>query len=298
MPTAAALKIPQSQIQGVPLPPPAYVLQGMTGSGVLGLLEPGHPRNPVVGVPANGATMPDLAAEWTGRTLGVAPGGFAVGNTIPASGSTKAFAERTAKGGLHVASAQSGATSPYENISIGMGTPRKNYLDAAVAAGHAIFLSIWGRKTRDAAAGYTSAVQFAGVRRGGNLSDIYAAVGLASNAAWTSPSTTSGQSRLVGATAENQGAGNFFAAVTAQGALTGAFSTSNNMMVLGASNVATLNVLPGQAFYRVYFEDLTLSGRSHASVAAAERQEYVDQVLSSTGRYFGDTWTNPTTVLA
>jgi hypothetical protein len=48
--------------------------------------------------------------------------------------------------------------------------------------------------------------------------------------------------------------------------------------------------------YRFYLEDLTVSGRSYAEVDAISWAEYQKHVLTVGGRYYGDTFTNPTTI--
>jgi len=49
--------------------------------------------------------------------------------------------------------------------------------------------------------------------------------------------------------------------------------------------------------YRLYIEDLTVSGRSYADVDALDLLGYQQQVLSPEGRYSADTiLTNPATV--
>lgn len=48
--------------------------------------------------------------------------------------------------------------------------------------------------------------------------------------------------------------------------------------------------------YRFYLEDLTVSGRSHATVDALSYAEYTKHVLTVGGRYYGDTFTDPATI--
>lgn len=47
--------------------------------------------------------------------------------------------------------------------------------------------------------------------------------------------------------------------------------------------------------YRVYMEDLDVSGRTAAQVDALDRAEYI-KAFSAGGRYFGDTWSDPSTI--
>jgi hypothetical protein len=48
--------------------------------------------------------------------------------------------------------------------------------------------------------------------------------------------------------------------------------------------------------YRFYLEDLTVSGLSYATVDALSRAEDTKHVLTAGGRYYGDTFTDPTTI--
>lgn len=53
---------------------------------------------------------------------------------------------------------------------------------------------------------------------------------------------------------------------------------------------------PSLIFYRAYYEDLTVSGRTYAEVQALDQALYAKDVLTGGGRYYGDTWTVPETV--
>jgi len=48
--------------------------------------------------------------------------------------------------------------------------------------------------------------------------------------------------------------------------------------------------------YRVYVEDLTVSGRTYAQLDALDFAAYTREVLTTGGRYYGDTFTDPTTI--
>lgn len=47
--------------------------------------------------------------------------------------------------------------------------------------------------------------------------------------------------------------------------------------------------------YRVYMEDLTVSGRTFAAVDALDNDDYTT-AFAAGSRYAGDTWTDPTTI--
>ena len=62
------------------------------------------------------------------------------------------------------------------------------------------------------------------------------------------------------------------------------------------NNVAHKNNVSSHIVYRLYLEDLTVSGRSYATVDALSWAEYQKQVLTPGGRYYGDTFTDPATL--
>jgi hypothetical protein len=53
---------------------------------------------------------------------------------------------------------------------------------------------------------------------------------------------------------------------------------------------------PSVVFYRTYLEDLTVSGRTYAEVDALDVALYTKHVLTTGGRYYGDTYTDPATI--
>ena len=53
---------------------------------------------------------------------------------------------------------------------------------------------------------------------------------------------------------------------------------------------------PSRAVYRMYIEDLTVSGRTYAQVDAIDYAQFTKDVLTVGGRYYGDTYTDPTTL--
>lgn len=55
---------------------------------------------------------------------------------------------------------------------------------------------------------------------------------------------------------------------------------------------------PSSIFYRSYCEDLTISGRTYAQAYAMDLALYNKEVLSPGGRYYADTFTNPSAVSA
>lgn len=288
---AQVIRVPNVEIEGIPDPPPSSILPSASTFGVVAMFRPGHPLSGKTGVPVTGESFNDIAGEWTKKTLGLteAPG-LAVTRTIPDT-STSAFIERTAKGGIHVASAHSGATTTYQNFIVSLQAARKSYLDTRIASGDKIYVSLWGRLTRPAKAGFVGNSITAGVRKGSNLADLLAATGYASSEPWYWPKSGAG---FNGGQASMHGTATFSCA---SGFTSGAFSTNVNAILLGATNAATLNVLQGEIVYQVYIENLTATGRTHDEVRTKDFAEFTDLVLTPGGQFFGDTWTDPTTKL-
>lgn len=56
------------------------------------------------------------------------------------------------------------------------------------------------------------------------------------------------------------------------------------------------NKSPSVALYRIYVEDLTLSGRTYAQVKAIDDAEF-NKAFGVGGRFYGDTWSDPAAVL-
>lgn len=56
------------------------------------------------------------------------------------------------------------------------------------------------------------------------------------------------------------------------------------------------NESPSFAVYRIYIEDLSLSGRTYEQVKAIDDAEF-NAAFAAGGRFYGDTWSDPATVL-
>jgi hypothetical protein len=61
-------------------------------------------------------------------------------------------------------------------------------------------------------------------------------------------------------------------------------------------NSANKDKIDSHIIYRFYLEDLTVSGRSYATVDALSWAEYTKHVLTVGGRYYNDTFTSPSTI--
>lgn len=73
-------------------------------------------------------------------------------------------------------------------------------------------------------------------------------------------------------------------------------TTGTGVFNAGAASTTTKDTAPSHILYRLYLEDLTVSGRSHADVAAIDHALYTEEVLTDGGRYYADTFTDPATL--
>lgn len=295
MASVGSLILPFETTGSVPVPPPASFLPPAGTPGVVALFEPGHAGSGKTGVPSTGDSFLDIAEARTAITLGGPSGGLGIVNTVPTT-STVSFAERTAKGALHVASAHSGAASPYQSFSVGLGQPRRDYINARSAAGDTFFLGgYWAvtRVTKSGGTAYSTGLPVAALRQTFDLANILEAVGTVGANAWPFPSDGS---RFVGSRAETHGAFRY-ASVAAKGPMASGFAVANNFIVLGARDAITVNAAPSIAAYVIYTENLTASGRTFAQVDAALKADFTQRVLTPGGKYHGDSWTDPTSKL-
>lgn len=260
-------------------------------NGSLLLIDPTHPSQQwVAGVPtANADTIPNLLAskftELTGVTTGLAAGMYT------GSGTVNIKKERTSKGGLHTYVKPSLVTNnDYAYVS----TPASILTYMNAHKDRAYYFSLWQRTTMatsypDGAFNPTF-LSFANSTAAGNY--------LMSFNTYRPWSSTVLGSNFVNPAAEDN---HLFAA----GAPASSFSidlVSNKAMPWmvgwigpwnGSGTANSSLKLPSQILYRVYIEDLTISGRSYADVFAIDQALYTKEVLTSGGRYYGDTFTNP-----
>lgn len=72
-------------------------------------------------------------------------------------------------------------------------------------------------------------------------------------------------------------------------------ATSSNIIIDASSISSNLNKAGSWALYRVYIEDLTISKRTHAQVYAMDEALF-NTAFSAGGKYYNDTYTDPTTI--
>ncbi|MDR7230644.1 hypothetical protein J2X45_001735 [Caulobacter sp. BE264] len=253
-------------------------------------------RNWSAGVPANAALLPNLAREQaalsgiTGDTSAV----FKKVGSLETSG--QGLLERTTKGGLHVIVRQSSPIAIDNGYTIDVPTNVLAYMLANPT--HNFYYSQWSKVTRVAIAS-----------NGGAPSTM--SIENAANAGYVRFSHISGQQMPVGGNVIGNRESNSWN-VTGDSFRNRAgkssdttpvaanYSISKSLATLGAGTRQNnygpiLGSLSSWVFYRAYIEDLTLSGRSYATVDALDYAMY-QEAFGAAGRFYGDTYTAPSTI--
>jgi hypothetical protein len=271
----------------------------MESNGVLLLVDPTHPyQSWAAGVPADQAAVPNLAAKnaalATGLTLASVQNAV-VGN-VGLTG-TKGKVERTSKGGLH------GIISPtvttYNTDGLQVMIPQALYDWIKLTAyTHNFYYSLWTQRTRaHAASADAENLSFGQIASGGGFLGMFTqksnlpgtisgarAVTANVGPSFRNLANIPGTSLRDSAEASGHlGPGNHSAFIV------GNRSTSN-------ASAARLGKGGSHALYRIFLEDLTISGRTYAEVDALDYAQYTKHVLTPGGRYYGDTFTDPATI--
>lgn len=258
-------------------------------AGSLLLIEPMHPTAQwAAGVPADSATIPNLLKD----TLATGDATFLTNGGLTGS---KGTLERTTKGGLHGIVSQAVALESGDGARILFGTALRAYVFNNL--GHSYYLSFWDRLTR-AEANVDAFVL-----------DYSTSSSTANGIAHSNPKfgwSGIGTSLLLGSRDNVNTVGPRFANAAVDSAQMGSSTSMDGagLPTFGAP-VSTYNrsVLATRnndwtsfVFYRVYIEDLTVSGRTYAEVDAIDHALYTKEVLTPGGRYYGDTFTDPATI--
>lgn len=262
-------------------------------AGALYLIEPTHTVSPwSAGVPANEALLPNVAKTQAEALLGVGNTNATFYRSANFSGNI-GFMERSAKGGLHSIATQ---TNDVANAggSIRYSQAFNNYLYAN--QDHEYFFSLWSRVTRPPA----SAIEFISqVGSGNGSTDLAITVHEQVNSR-TYPTSAPGVThrreavpRGVNGEALVNMANKAWKTAPTSSSFTAAAAVFSNGT--GVQN-NRLNQHASWIFYRMYVEDLTVSGRTAAQVDAIDNELYLRQVMTPGGRYYGDTFTSPSTL--
>lgn len=252
-------------------------------------------RNWATGVPAHGATLPNLAREQA-AALGLSATDAVMQEVGDLSGAL-GLVERTSAGGLHTIVRQSSAVPANNGFNIQIADSLLAYLVGHPT--HEYYVSQWRTLTRIALA-TAGAKTFLAVERNPNGTVGY--LRMATSDTYLQPTSTYQTGRYLSQSANALGA--VFDAVSGKTSdtapTTAAYSNAHAIAQGGAvANQNTyaplLAALPSWVFYRTYIEDLTVSGRTFAQVQAADYALF-QAAFGSGGRLAGDTYTAPSTI--
>ena len=270
---------------------PVLYDDSLMNAGSLVLLDLGHSLGGVTGVPAGGAVLPNVAWKTANALVSGAPGQSALGIPLTATSAAAPsypVIERTPKLGLHAIRSQ---TSDVSGATYALGTPAaiSAYLQANPT--HKYYFSIWDNVTRKTTVGQAApnpGVTAFGSNAGNFLFaipgwDVYPGGGaqfLGKNISRGTPLSTNTGSGII-----QMG----FTTVTGS-------PTYTSTVLYGFGGQAGFwsgyRVGSSQILYRMYLEDLTVSGRTYAAAAAADLALYT-AAFAPGGKFYGDTFTNP-----
>jgi hypothetical protein len=262
-------------------------------SGSLLLLEPNHPVTQwSSGIPANGGTVPNVLATLGTATAGASVAAVPVQNTSPSSSAM--ILERTTKGGVHAAVSPTNGTTASIGLLIGLPSALLDYLKANPT--HIYYLSMWSRLTKVMSGATSLPTQL--------VTSTTFQAGLGS----VLPTPQATITNSVGNTVTSSSPVDSGPVLRSQNftGLTSDFTTASDATLatrMGAMDLGNFAAQAGGsssgkwggwAMYRVYLEDLTVSGRSNATVAAIDAAQLANAIGAASsawgsGRYNGDT---------
>ena len=258
--------------------------------GTLLLIEPA--RSPeFVGVPASGAVIPDRSGWLAGAGASLVYANMTAGVGL---------IERTTKGAIHVIKT---LTNQFAHAGIIPNAAVVQYMLDNID--HEFYIGIQGRITRAGTSGNDAHFGFSFSTTPGTSQLLVAAMADAN----TYPSTSAlkgakkyPMSSMVSPAAPSE----VFAAAGVKG-YTGAVTKSAAEIVAGrlaslfsvgssgpfnSGNVGAASKI----FDRAIIEDVTVSGRNFAALSAMDYSFFEAEVLTPGGRYYGDTFTAPSSI--
>ena len=259
-------------------------------NGSLILVDAGHSKGRLPNVPSNGALINNIAGSIAAEIVGsasVSPD-IATGFT-----SNAMIAELTAKGGLHVIKSK---LNDINNTRFTLRIPAaiKAYLLANKS--HSFYFSIWQQVTRkfDAAD-----MPLAVLAESAYTNDFLINIQVNGNPGGASTNLL-GKASSLDPTAMTGPAKHQLAISKATGALANMAYT--DLFVFGGCPSAgvmnsALHKGGSQIMYRVYLEDLTVSGRTYADVKTLDDGLFL-AAFAPGGKFYGDAYSDPVVTLA
>lgn len=262
-------------------------------NGSLFLFDPSHSLGAFTGVPSNGGTVPNIAWAEAATILGAGTRASLSGSvsaTNPTEAS-KSLVERTGKLGVHQIISLTAQTASNTWI-VKLPTAIRDFIYAN-RTDHSFYFSMWHKITRP---GLSNAAQQSPMHYAVNTSNFLAhsQSGLPICAGSNKRSHPSGVNDI----SVSAGQERFLSMNPSAQTGTGVINTSDIEFGLGnfgAWQNFNLNKCSSRVIYRVYIEDLTVSGRSYATVDALDYAMF-QAAFASGGKFYNDTYTNPSTI--
>lgn len=257
--------------------------------GSIFLFEPAHSMGLVTGVPGGNASVPNIMWAKAAALIGSGTQSSLAGTVADRSADSALWlVERTTKGGIHGISTQAGA-----QVAQGAWVGRfpdaiRDYIRANLPA-HTFYFSSWRKITRP---GLFSNAPQSHYHLANNTNDFlfHSASGVFVPTANSLNSPALYDKDIAAGT--NKFMAGAVSAVT--GAPAAAIPVDFGVGTFDAWSGANFNKAPSFVIYRVYCEDLTVSGRSFATVSALDKALF-DAAFGVGGRYENDAYTDPAT---
>lgn len=269
---------------GAPVVP---IYDRIESAGSLFLYDPSQARGAFDGVPAFNQVIPNVLSNRASLLLGVDENDTRalVNNTLNAYLSV----ERSTKGGIHVISSQNPLQPQTTYYGFRMSDAVRNYV--ASHPTHSFYFSLWSKITRPGIANSAEQSNFDYAINTSNYL-FYLDGGI------FRPTANSTNSPTVKNSAVTPGTNRFSAGAAAS--VTGSMPSPPNIIAYGGNRGAWSGFNAGKApsliLYRCYIEDMTVSGRTFADVAALDKSLF-DAAFAAGGKFYGDSYSDPVTVL-
>ncbi|ATC26508.1 hypothetical protein [Caulobacter vibrioides] len=284
---------------------PLYDDPGIS-AGTLFLFDPGHSKGAFAGIPANGGSVPNIAASVAAGVLGVDASTLAGTVAYQREAANALLMERTTKLGIHGLPSQVNQTTQFNGWNFALPTAIRDHIFTNVPT-RGLYVSMMARKTRDYT-GSPAAPQ--------SFGHIHSTTAATTNylfhlqALAPSPPTST---QLIGRSPTGVPAVNvntLTAVAVKDWSGTKPGSAANSVSSFGVGifgSWASLNINKGAGLvlYRVKVEDLTLTKRANGgaggtlaeeyAAALARDQEDFNAFFGVGGKFYGDTWTDPAT---
>lgn len=238
--------------------------------------------------PVSGSVIGNVAWQQAATLIGSGTESTLAGELTNTGAPDEILFQMSGKGGLHGICSQLTMEST-DNAYINAPQLIRDYIMSRLTLDE-FYVSRWSRITRQATITNAETFQLSSASTPGSIYSIK----FAENANIPTP----GRGPVLSGGVEQLG--NSFRNAS-RVTFNGTPPTTANSLALreiwGTQSSTWQNKANSHITYRLYVENLTVSGRSYATVDALDFALYTADVLTSGGRYYGDTFNDPATVL-